>query len=100
VVADWKVEMALCLNPQCQKRLPSSVDTCSFCGGKEISEFNSYSKEQALIEEISMENFQKVTKANQPFVERTIVPKGTKGSFKSKFAVRLAYLRRKLFPRK
>ena len=46
-----------------------------------------------------MENFEKVIKHSQPFIERTIVPKGAKGSFNSKLIVRFQYLVRKLFKR-
>ena len=92
--------MPLCLNPQCQKRISTSFDSCPYCGGKEIGQFNSYSKQEALEEEITIENFHKVVKNSQPYVERTIVPKGSKGSFKSKLIVRYQYLVRKLFKRR
>ena len=92
--------MPLCLNPQCQKRISTSFDSCPYCGGKEIGQFNSYSKQEALEEEITIENFHKVVKNSQPFIERTIVPKGSKGSFKSKLIVRYQYLVRKVFKRR
>ena len=92
--------MPLCLNPQCQKRISTSFDSCPYCGGKEIGQFNSYSKQEALEEEITIENFHKVVKNSQPYVERTIVPKGSKVSFKSKLIVRYQYLVRKLFKRR
>jgi hypothetical protein len=91
--------MALCLNPQCQKRVASKSTTCAYCGGTEISEFNTYTKSESLADEISIENFHKVVKNSNPYIERTIINAGTKGSFKSKLAVRLTYLKRKLFPR-
>jgi hypothetical protein len=89
--------MPLCLNPQCQKRVSDNSSTCPFCGGIEISKFDSYSKSESLKDELSMENFEKVIKHSRPFIERTIVPKGVRGSFKSKMVVRLMYLKRKLF---
>jgi hypothetical protein len=92
--------MPLCLNPKCQKRIATSLDICPFCGGNEIGQFNSYSKQEALQEEISIENFHKVVKNSQPYIERTIVPKGAKVSFKSKLAVRLQYFIRKALNRK
>jgi hypothetical protein len=92
--------MPLCLNPQCQKRISTSFDSCPYCGGKEIGQFNSYSKQEALEEEITIENFHKVVKNSQPYVERTIVPKGSKVSYKSKLAVRFQYLVRKVFKRR
>jgi len=46
-----------------------------------------------------MENFEKVTKHSRPFIERTIVPEGTRGSFKSKLIVRFQYFVRNLFKR-
>jgi len=92
--------MPLCLNPQCQKRISTSFDSCPYCGGNEIGQFNSYSKQEALQEEISIENFHKVVKNSQPYIERTIVPKGAKVSFKSKLAVRFQYLMRKAFKRR
>ncbi len=91
--------MPLCLNPKCQKRIATSLDSCPFCGGDEIGQFNSYSKQEALEEEITIENFHKVVKNSQPFIERTIVPKGAKVSFKSILIVRFQYLVRKLFKR-
>ncbi len=92
--------MALCLNPQCQNRIPATSKSCKFCGGDEISEFDSYSKAEALEYEISMENFQKVIKRTDPFIERTILPKNGKVSMKSRIAVRLQYLMRKAFRRR
>ena len=92
--------MALCLNPQCQNRIPANIKSCRFCGGNEISEFDSYSKAEALEDEISMENFQKVVKRTDPFIERTILPKNGKVSMKSRIAVRLQYLMRKAFRRR
>ena len=91
--------MPLCLNPQCQKRIAASLESCPFCGGKEIGQFNSYSKQEALEEEITIENFHKVVKNSQPFIERTIVPKGAKVSLKSKLIVRYQFFVRKLFKR-
>ena len=91
--------MPLCLNPQCQKRIVASLESCPYCGGKEIGQFNSYSKQEALEEEITIENFHKVVKNSQPYIERTIVPKGAKVSLKSQLAVRFQYLARKLFKR-
>ena len=92
--------MALCLNPQCQKRVPSNSSTCGFCGGSEISEFNTYTKSESLNEEISIEKFHKAVKNSKPFIERTIIDEGTKVSFKSKLVVRLQYCARKVFKRK
>jgi hypothetical protein len=90
--------VALCLNPQCQKRVASNSSTCVYCGGSEISEFNTYTKSESLNDEISIENFHKVVKNSKPFIERTIINDGAKVSFRSKLAVRLMYIRRKLLP--
>jgi hypothetical protein len=98
-MAIGQVGMALCLNPACQKRVATNTTTCVYCGGQEISEFNSYSKEQALIDQITMENFQTVIKSTEPFIEKTILPKGSKGSMKSQISVRLQYLKRRVFNR-
>jgi hypothetical protein len=92
--------MALCLNPQCQKRVSDNSTSCPFCGGIEVSKLDSYSKSEALKEELSMENFEKVIKNSQPLIERTIVPKGAKVSFTSRVIVRIHYLTRKAFKRK
>ena len=92
--------MALCLNPQCQKRVPDSSTNCPFCKGDQISKFDSYSKSETLKEELTMENFEKIIKNSQPYIERTIVPKGAKVSFSSSLVVRLQYFSRKLFRRK
>ena len=91
--------MALCLNPQCQKRVTSKSSKCIYCGGTEISEFNSYTKSESLTDEISIENFHKVAKNTQPFIERTIINEGTRSSFKSKMIVRFQYFMRKAFKR-
>ena len=88
--------MALCLNPACQKTVSDSGSSCPFCGGTEISKFDSYSKSESIKEELSMENFEKVIKKSQPYIERTIVPKGAKVSFKSQLIVRFQYLARKV----
>jgi hypothetical protein len=92
--------MPLCLNPQCQKRISTKLEKCPFCGGNEIGKFDSYSKHEALEDEISIENFHKVIKSSQPYIERTIVPKGAKVSFTSKLIVRFQYLVRKAFKRR
>ena len=92
--------VALCLNPQCQKRVPSKSSSCAFCGGTEISEFNTYTNSESLTDEISIENFHKVVKSTKPFIERTIINDGTKISFKSKLIVRIQYLIRKAFNRR
>jgi len=92
--------MPLCLNPQCQKRISTKLENCPFCGGHEIGKFDSYSKSEALEDEITMENFQKVVKRTDPFIERTILPKNGKVSLKSRIAVRLQYLMRKAFHRR
>ena len=92
--------MALCLNPQCQKRVPSKSSTCAFCGGSEISEFNTYTKSEALTDEISIENFHKVVKNSKPFIERTIIGVSAKISFKSKIVVRFQFILRKVFGKK
>ena len=92
--------MALCLNPKCQKRVSSKSSKCVYCGGTEISEFNSYTKSESLADEISIENFHKVAKSTRPFIERTIVSGDSKVSFKSKLIVRFQYLVRKIFGRR
>ena len=92
--------MALCLNPQCQKRVTSKTSQCAYCGGTEISDFNSYTKSESLADEISIENFHKVAKNTQPFIERTIINEGTKASFTSKMIVRFQYFARKLLGRR
>jgi hypothetical protein len=71
----------------------------AYCGGTEISEFNSYTKSESLADEISIENFHKVVKNTQPFIERTIVNEGLKVSFTSKMIVRFQYFMRKAFKR-
>ena len=89
--------MAICLNPRCQKIVPSESAICSFCGGKEITNFRKYSPGEGVSNEISMENFEKVTNALEPIKERVNVPHSGNGSKKSKIAVRVQYLKRRLF---
>ena len=88
--------MPLCLNPECQKRIPENAVSCRFCGSTEIAQFDSYSKQEALAEELTMENLHKVMKNSKPAIERTILPSGCKGSRKSRITVRLQYVIRKL----
>lgn len=40
------------------------------------------------------------TLLNKAFIERTILPKGSKGSMKSQISVRLQYLKRRIFNRR
>jgi hypothetical protein len=57
-------------------------------------------KSELLKEDLTMENFEKVIKNSQPFIERTIVPKGAKVSFSSSLIVRLQYFSRRIFRRR
>ena len=91
--------MPLCLNPKCQKRVASKSSACVYCGGTEISEFNSYTKSESLVDEISIENFHKVVKGTQPIVEPPIINKADKVSFKSKLIVRFQFFIRKIVKR-
>ena len=91
--------MPLCLNPKCQKRIPSATEVCQFCGGSEIAQFDSYSKQEGLVDKFSMENFQRVIKNSDPIVELTIFPSEGKVSRNSRIMVRLQYFWRKLFLR-
>ena len=59
-----------------------------------------YTKSEALADEISIENFHKVVKNSNPFIERTIINDGATISFKSKLIVRIQYLIRKAFNRR
>jgi hypothetical protein len=92
--------MALCLNPACQKRIQASTQSCPYCGGKEISEFNTFSKSEALADEITMESFQRVVKSTDPLIETTVFPTGAKSSFVSRIAVRWQFLIRRNFRRR
>jgi hypothetical protein len=90
----------LCLNPACQKRVPAKSSSCRFCGGTEIGQFDSYSKQEELVEKISMENFERIIKNTDPLIELTVFTNGEKASLKSRIAVRMHYLKRKLFLRR
>lgn len=92
--------MALCLNPACQKRLKANSQTCPYCGGNEVSEFNTFSKSEALADEITMESFQRVLKSTEPLIETTVFPTGAKSSFVSRIAVRWQFLIRRTFRRR
>ena len=92
--------MALCLNPKCQKKVSDNSSSCPFCGGSQIAEFNSYTKSESLVDDLSIENFHKVVKNSRPFIERTILSGDAKASFKSKLVVRLQFLVRKIFKSK
>jgi len=69
---------------------------CSRCGGKEISEFRRFASVERESQELSMENFEKITSRYEPIRERVHVPHSGKGSRKSKMAVRLQYLKRRI----
>lgn len=92
--------MALCLNPQCHKTVPSDSNFCSYCGGNSISKVQSFGTIESIADAITIENFEKVIQSTPPIQERVVVPVTGKGSLKSKIAVRMQYLRRKLFSRR
>jgi hypothetical protein len=92
--------MALCLNPQCHKTVPNDSNFCAYCGGKSISKVQSFGSADQIPEEITIENFEKVVRSTPPAQDRVTVPIIGKGSMKSKFAVRMQYIKRKLFSRR
>ena len=92
--------MALCLNPQCHKTVPSDSRFCAYCGGTSISKVQSFGALHPIADEITIENFEKVIQSTPPVQERVVVPVTGKGSLKSNIAVRMQYLRRKLFSRR
>lgn len=92
--------MALCLNPKCHKTVPSDSAFCSYCGGNSISKVQSFSAVNSIEDEITIENFEKVIQNVPSIQERAVIPVTGKGSLKSKIAVRMQYLRRKLFSRR
>jgi len=89
--------VAICLNPQCQKIVADDSQFCSYCGGRSISKVRSYEDPLSKANEITMENFYEVLENSTPKAEKSFeIPKGP-GTFKSKLAVRVQYLGRKLF---
>ncbi|MTA48490.1 MAG: hypothetical protein F2565_00590 [Actinobacteria bacterium] len=58
-----------------------------------------YQAPENIEEQISMENFQRALKHTKPIRERVPTEHSGNGSFKSKVAVRIQFLTRKLFLR-
>lgn len=92
--------MALCLNPQCHKTVPSDSIFCAYCGGTSISKIQSFGTVDHIADEITIENFEKIINSTSPVQERVEVTITGKGSLKSRVAVRIQYFRRKLFSRR
>jgi hypothetical protein len=91
--------MPICLNPQCQKVVPDKSVKCSACGGESFYKFKMYQAPENIEEQISMENFQRALKHTKPIRERVPTEHSGNGSFKSKVAVRIQFLTRKLLLR-
>jgi heterodisulfide reductase subunit B len=92
--------MAICLNPQCQKIVPNESVKCSACGGETLYKFRMYQPPENIEEQISMESFQRALKHTKPIRERVPTEHSGIGSFKSKVAVRIQFITRKLFSRR
>ena len=89
--------MTRCSNLQCLKIVPDNSKFCSYCGERMISSGTSPIPPNSRYDEISIENFEKITKASDPIQEKTIRPRKRKSSLGSKFAVRMAHTK-KSFP--
>ena len=92
--------MALCLNPECHKTVPSDSIFCAYCGGKSISKVQSFASIDQIPDAITIENFEKIIQSVPPPQDRVGVPITGSGSLKSKVAVRMQYFKRKLFYRR
>ena len=92
--------MAICLNPKCQKTVADDSIFCAYCGGKSISKLQSFASINQIPDEITIENFEKIINSTPPVQERVAVPIIGKGSVKSRIAVRMQYIKRKLFSRR
>lgn len=92
--------MALCLNPKCHKTVPSDSIFCAYCGGTSISKVQSFGAVNQIADEITIENFEKLINSTPPVQERVGTPITGKGSVKSRIAVRMQYIKRKLFSRR
>ena len=92
--------MALCLNPECHKTVPSDSIFCAYCGGKSISKVQSFGGVDQIADDITIENFEKIIQSVPPPQDRVGVPITGSGSLKSKAAVRMQYFKRKLFSRR
>ena len=92
--------MAICLNPKCQKTVADDSIFCAYCGGKSISKLQSFASINQIPDEITIENFEKIINSTPPVQERVAVPIIGKGSVKTRIAVRMQYIKRKLFSRR
>ena len=88
--------MTRCSNSQCFKIVPDNSKFCAYCGEKVISSSTSPIPPDSRFDEISIENFEKITKASDPIQEKTIRPRKQKSSLSSKFAVRMAHTKKRL----
>ena len=79
--------------------MPDKSVKCSACGGESFYNFKMYQAPENIEEQISMENFQRALKHTKPIRERVPTEHSGRGSFKSKVAVRIQFLTRKLFLR-
>jgi hypothetical protein len=89
--------MTRCSNSQCFKIVPDNSKFCSYCGERINSSSTSPIPSESRFDEISIENFEKITKVSDPIQEKTIRPRKQKSSLGSKFAVRMAHTK-KSFP--
>ena len=92
--------MALCLNPQCHKTVPNDSIFCAYCGGKLISKVQSFASIDQIPDEITIENFEKIINSTPPVQDLVGTPITGKGSLKSRIAVRMQFIKRKLFSRR
>jgi hypothetical protein len=89
--------MTRCSNSQCFKIVPDNSKFCSYCGERINSSSTSPIPSESRFDEISIENFEKITKVSDPIQEKTIIPRKQKSSLGSKFAVRMAHTKKR-FP--
>ena len=87
--------MPICLNVTCKKSIPADSVFCPYCGGQ------NFSKEEPVnpnpgADEISIENFLKVTDSTDAIKEKLVRRSKSKPSLNSRFAVRMNAIRRKM----
>lgn len=87
--------MPLCLNVTCKKSIPADSVFCPYCGGQ------NFSKEELVnpnpgADDISIENFLKVTDSTDAIKEKSVQQGKSKPSLDSQFAVRMNAISKKI----
>jgi hypothetical protein len=87
--------MSYCLDVNCKKSIPGDSVFCPYCGGQNFSKEDP-SNPNPKTDEISIENFLKVTDSTDAVKEKSVRQSKSKPSLDSQFAVRMNAIGRKM----